>query len=73
MVAAVAAVALEVAAAARRGVFVGGSRPLALVGAAGFGSLAGTAGSVGWRAWRKEEGVGRGEAKAQQKRLLEDE
>ena len=39
--------------AARRGMIVIKNRPLAMVGAAGLGSLIGTEGSMGWRALRR--------------------
>ncbi|KAF7502558.1 hypothetical protein GJ744_005497 [Endocarpon pusillum] len=58
--------------AARRGAIVIKNRPMALVGAAGLGSLAGTEGSVEWRALTRtevrQEKVGPGSGK----RLLEE-
>lgn len=61
-------------AAARRGVIVLNNKPLAVVGAAGLGSLVGTEGSVEWRALRgtsvrKEEKVQQAKP---EKRLLEE-
>ncbi len=58
--------------AARRGAIVIKNRPMAVIGAAGLGSLAGTEGSVEWRALRRTK-VRHEKAGAELgKRLLEE-
>lgn len=62
--------------AARRGAIVIKNRPMAVIGAAGLGSLMGTEGSVEWRALRRTEvrhEAGGAESKPESgKRLLEE-
>ena len=58
--------------AARRGVIVIKNRPMAVVGAAGLGSLVGTEGSVEWRAWRRTSFKGGDGQPESEKRLLEE-
>lgn len=64
--------------AARRGVVVIKNRPMAIIGAAGLGSLTGTEGSVEWRALMgtsfrhdKEKGKGKGNSEPE-KRVPEE-
>ena len=56
--------------AARRGAIIIKNRPMAVIGAAGLGSLAGTSGSVEWRALQRTSIRHEKDAPGPNKRLL---